>query len=57
VSFALTQKQKINNTSYPRYYSPTLLGGLQATEEGTYDAGESELTHTRGPEDIRLILR
>jgi hypothetical protein len=46
ISFILTQKQKINYTSY-HHYSPKPSGGLRATEEGTYDASKSEAVRTR----------
>jgi hypothetical protein len=45
--FVPTQKQNVNYTSYHRYYSPTLSGGLREIEEGTYDASESEVVHAQ----------
>jgi hypothetical protein len=45
--FVLTQKQKLNYTSYHRCYSPAPSGGLQAIEEGTYDTSESKSSRTR----------
>jgi hypothetical protein len=41
-------KQKVNNTYYDHYYSPTPLGESWATEKGMSDASESEAALTRG---------
>jgi hypothetical protein len=46
-SFILTQKQKVNYTSYHHYYFPVPLEGPRATEKGTYDASELEVACTR----------
>jgi hypothetical protein len=46
-SFMLTQKQEVNYTNYHCYYSPAPSGGPQATEEGAYDASESEDARTQ----------
>jgi hypothetical protein len=44
--FVLTQKQKVNYTSYRCYSSPVLKGEPWATEEGTLDTSESEAALT-----------
>jgi hypothetical protein len=46
--FVLTQEQKINYTSYHRYYNLVPSGGLWATNEGTCDVGESEVARAPG---------
>jgi hypothetical protein len=43
----LTQKQEVNYTNYHCYYSPVPSGGPRATEEGAYDASESEDVRTQ----------
>jgi hypothetical protein len=40
--FILTQKRKVNYTSYRSYYSPTPSGEPWATEQGTFYSSESE---------------